>query len=649
MNPRRRSRNSEEANESTKRQRRKFVACQRCHAHKIKCSGDQPCAKCVAVGCADECQYAPRDRQVKVNESYLDLLLSENRRLREQSGSSVNEAEATNDTETGPPRTAAEIPDESSTGVSNPLIGDRAWFHPYAPSAPPIFIGEAACTAFATRFRRFLTGSNATAHIPRTQYVKDWNIAAANADNVQWPSLQQARLLVKIAVYQIGSVYHLLLRKSTFEKLEEIYQTGDFDNTINKCKFFALFAFGEAYSMRAEPASGSRVPGTSYFARAMGLLLQVLPERMIITHLETLLLLMGVPSQILDEDIHLDMPSSIDPPQLHDEQFSDPEYLTANVKLARIVGETIAKLYSRRKYSETFLQRVQKLLKALKNWVETLPEHIRLNQDDLEANKKHITSLHLSFNQCVILTTRPTLLHLLIKLSDNGGATSNRGDGSEVVSQPVLTLGEACIHAARHSYTIILSKWIKGSLPVFGYFHAHYLFSSALVLAMSSFVPIGNPGDLGSFTTALEVLRSMSENGNLAASEFFHNLEQVKICLDRYREERQQRRGDRGTGEKRNGAAAIGPGGITAYTPTPSMGSIMGPGEAGIGVGQNYGTAANIGMPVADAAGGFTTAMAFLEPTMQDFLAQSDFDLGMLNPVDTFMNDTESLYTYHGL
>lgn len=108
---------------------------------------------------------------------------------------------------------------------------------------------------------------------------------------------------------------------------------------------------------------------------------------------------MGVPSQILDEDIHLDMPSSIDPPQLHDEQFSDPEYLTANVKLARIVGETIAKLYSRRKYSETFLQRVQKLLKALKNWVETLPEHIRLNQDDLEANKKHITSLHLSFNQ----------------------------------------------------------------------------------------------------------------------------------------------------------------------------------------------------------------------------------------------------------
>jgi hypothetical protein len=108
---------------------------------------------------------------------------------------------------------------------------------------------------------------------------------------------------------------------------------------------------------------------------------------------------MGLPSQISDEDIHLDMPSNISPPELHREQFGDTEYLKANINLARIVGETIAKLYSRRKYNETFLQRVQKLLKALKNWVETLPEHLRLNEDDPEMNKKHMISLHLSFNQ----------------------------------------------------------------------------------------------------------------------------------------------------------------------------------------------------------------------------------------------------------
>jgi hypothetical protein len=221
--------------------------------------------------------------------SYLESLISENRRLKEQPTPSANAAEPTHDAEASESR-LTEQPDESNTSVRNPLIGDRAWFHPYDPSAPPIFIGEAACTAFATRFRRFLTGSNTTPHIPRMQYVKEANIAAANEAYVQWPSLQQARLLVKIVLRQIGCLYHLLLRKSTLEKLEEIYRTGDFDCKVNQCKFFALFAFGEAYSIRTEPLSGSRVPGTSYFARALSLV-QILPERTSITHLETLLFL----------------------------------------------------------------------------------------------------------------------------------------------------------------------------------------------------------------------------------------------------------------------------------------------------------------------------------------------------------------------
>ncbi|KAE8354635.1 fungal-specific transcription factor [Aspergillus coremiiformis] len=705
----------EQAREPSKR--RKFVACQRCHAHKIKCSGDQPCSKCQQVGCADECQYTPRDRQIKVSESYLDFLLLENRRLKEQSASSANPTEVDVGPESGPPAIA---PDESSTSVRNPLIGDRAWFHRYDPSAPPLFVGEAACTAFATRFRRFLTGNNGLPHIPRTQYVKEEHIAAANATDIQWPSLQQARLLVKIALRQVGYLYHLVLRKSTLEKLEEIYRTGDFDCTINQCKFFALFAFGEAYSMRAEPSTGSRVPGTSYFARALSLG-QVLPERTSITHLETLLLLslfsyylnrrhsalvligtalrlglsiglnhnipesqlidpvvrqhririwwtiyifdrmwgskMGHPSQILDDDIHLDMPSNVSPRQLHDEQFSDTEYLTANINLARIVGETIAKLYSRRKYSETFLQRVQKLLKALKNWVETLPEHLRLNNDDPEISRKHISSLHLSFSQCVILTTRPTLLHLLMKLNEPDSPNASH----ESISQPVLTLSEACIHAARHSHTLILTKWINGSLPVFGYFHAHYLFSSGLVLAMSSLLPIGSPSDLGALESGLEVLRSMSENGNLAASEFYKNLEQVKYCLD-LRKSREPK--PNLVGGRPSTASVSGPVAPSTLHPTTSamppattvpVPSIITAAEADL-ISNNPGysrTQGNPNMPpgnltVPTAAGGFTTAMAFLEPTMQDFLAQSDFDLGLLHPVDTFMND-ESLYTSHGL
>ncbi|KAL3467400.1 fungal-specific transcription factor domain-containing protein [Aspergillus heterothallicus] len=729
MNRRKHSRPSDLVGDALKR--KKIIACERCHSHKIKCSGGQPCAKCRVVGCADECRYPSRDRQVKISEGYLEQILAENRRLKEQSGSPANTPEADQgDGNTDPElsRPAGETPDEGNTSIRNPLIGDRAWFHAYDPSAPPIFVGEAACTAFATRFRQFLTGSStATVHIRRTQYVKEENIAAANAGEIRWPSLQQARLLVKIALRQISCIYHVLLRKSTMEKLEEIYRTEDFGSIVNQCKFFALFAFGEAYSMRNEPSSGSRVPGTSYFARSLSLV-QVLPERTSITHLETLLLLslfsyylnrrhsayvligsamrlglciglnhnipesqcidpverqhrvriwwtiyifdrmwaskMGLPSQILDDDIHLDMPSGISPTHLCEEQFSDAEYIRANIELARIVGDTTAQVYSRRKYTETFLQRVQKLLKALKNWVDTLPEHLRLNVDEPEMNGKHITSIHLAFNQCVILTTRPTLLHLL-KLKDSRDDTGSIP--RETISQPVLTLGEACIHAARHSHSLILTKWINGSLPVFGYFHAHYLFSSCLVLAMSSFVPIGSPADLGAFETGLEVLSSMSKNGNLAASEFYHNLKQVKVCLDRYRVERHpdtfRRRPEPATTAGVNITYTSAPSIPSTTTAAPadiSTASILSPVQDFINSTYRYthpgsnpdhiqGEQQGQEDPLAtrDLNGGFTTAMAFMEPTMQDFLAQSDLDLGLLNPVDAFMNNAENLYSGH--
>ncbi|KAJ5655837.1 Major facilitator superfamily domain general substrate transporter [Penicillium longicatenatum] len=654
--------------------------------------------------------------------SYLDQLEAEIRRLKEQSVTSVTPAEAQPAHAERTLSRPVEAPD--ATSIQNPLIGDRAWFHRYDPSSPPIYIGEAA------------------SHIARTQWTREETIAAAAANeaDVQWPTLHHARLLVRIAIHQIGYLYHLMMRKATLDKLEEIYQTGDFDCKSNKCKFFALFAFGQAYSIRAEPTSGSRVPGTAYFAKAMSLV-QILPERTSITHLETLLLLslfsyylnrrhsayvlignamrmgltiglnhnisesqlidpverqhrieiwwtiyifdrmwgskMGLPMQILDEDIHVDMPTPISPRWRHEEELSDTDYMTANIKLAQIVGETITKLYSRRKYQETFLQRVQKLLKSLKNWVETLPESLRLNMEDLESSKKPLVSLHMAFNQCVILTTRPTLLHLLITLRKAGSTSAGR----EEVSQPVLTLSEACIHAARHSHSMILTRWINGTMPTFGYFHAHYLFSSALILAMSSFVPIGNPNDMSGFDSALDLLRSMAENGNLAAAEFCHNLEQVKACLNTYRGNitgglRRNEGGAEGNSNAGNqmstsadGIAAPAP--ASAPGPSPNLVPVsstmatsstafpsalstaptapMMPSENDILAAQSSHGTDIYALPSRDTINGYTTEMAFLEPTMQDFLAQSDIDLGLLHPVDTFLNEAENLYTCHEL
>lgn len=355
---------------------------------------------------------------------------------------------------------------------------------------------------------------------------------------------------------------------------------------------------------------------------------------------------MGLPLQISEDDIHIGMPSDIG----QNEQFTDTGYIIANINLARIAGDIITQLYSRKKYRETFLQRVQGLLKALKNWVQTLPEHLKLNSDP-ESNKKQVISLHLSFNQvcillfsklvvgnplttskCVILTTRPTLLHSLDRLNNHGSSPSQDNHKThDSISHAVLTLNEACIHAARHTHSIILEKWMHGSLPAFGYFHAQYLFSSAMILAISTLMLKEGTSDQDSFETALRLLHAMKQNGNLTAAEFYSHLEKIKICLDNH------------FGNTKNDPN--GP--VQPSSQYLSSSVLQGPINDNTSAAENYSGMSfdNIQALIGDGPS-YTTEMAFLEPTMESFLAQSNLNLGFPHSVDSFMNDADSIYTY---
>jgi hypothetical protein len=361
---------------------------------------------------------------------------------------------------------------------------------------------------------------------------------------------------------------------------------------------------------------------------------------------------MGLPLQISEDDIHIGMPSESDTglSGIYNEQFTDTGFIIANITLARIAGDIITQVYSRKKYRETFLQRVQGLLKALKNWVQALPEHLKINSDP-ESNKKHVISLHLSFNQvcirlfptlvtetlltankCVILTTRPTLLHSLDRLNNHGSSPAQDNHKThDSISHAVLTLNEACIHAARHSHSIILEKWIHGSLPMFGYFHAQYLFSSAMILAISSLMLKEGTSDQDSFETALRLLHGMKENGNLAAAEFYSHLEKIKICLDHH------------FGNSKNDPnGPVQPSSLYLSSSLLQTGSVNDAGAT-----RNYSGVSfdNIQALTGDGPS-YTTEMAFLEPTMESFLAQSNLNLGFPHSVDSFMNDADSIYTY---
>lgn len=163
-------------------------------------------------------------------------------------------------------------------------------------------------------------------------------------------------------------------------------------------------------------------------------------------------------------------------------------------------------------------------------------------------------------------------------------------------------LAEACLHAARHSSDLLTEVWIEGTLSTLGYFDAQYLFSSATVLSISG-VSDNSHKDNDRVESAAQLLRTMAESGNLSATEFCGHLDQVMLVTEQ----------SRSSATAANNIEAEPVGDVT----------------------ENFGSMMN----------SLTTEMALLEPPMQNFLTQADFEMDFPNPVDG-MNGTSLLYCW---
>ena len=179
--------------------------------------------------------------------------------------------------------------------------------------------------------------------------------------------------------------------------------------------------------------------------------------------------------------------------------------------------------------SETFVQRVHRILLSLRKWDEELPQSLRLKQDYVPRN---VSSLHLHYNQCVISTTRPILLYLFkTRLSLNGSPANP----PRVFSPTTLALAESCVQAARASNTLLSKVFVEGSLASFGYFDAHYIFSSTLILIMSA-VMEPNVGVSDAVSCAFTILKAMKEDGNLPSCDYYERLQRTRASVGKMRE-----------------------------------------------------------------------------------------------------------------
>jgi hypothetical protein len=177
------------------------------------------------------------------------------------------------------------------TRIQGNLLGERPWFQLHDASLHPLYISEATCTAFATRICQCLKKTNTpTLYLPKTKYTDESTLSSLLHSDVQWPSLVSAQLMVKTAFGHIIPCFHLALKKDSMDMLHCVYQIGDFDNPSIKCKYFAFFAIAQVYSTPHDISNASNVPGSAYFAQALSLI-QILPERPSMIHIESLLLI----------------------------------------------------------------------------------------------------------------------------------------------------------------------------------------------------------------------------------------------------------------------------------------------------------------------------------------------------------------------
>lgn len=108
----------------------------------------------------------------------------------------------------------------------------------------------------------------------------------------------------------------------------------------------------------------------------------------------------GWPPSIPDESIEIGLPSDEGIPSDFSSDFEDREYMNMSVGLARMQNHAVNTLYVRKRQPTSFSERVQVAVRALRDWADRLPDHLKLSSDEPpDTIEPHVLYLHCAFNQ----------------------------------------------------------------------------------------------------------------------------------------------------------------------------------------------------------------------------------------------------------
>lgn len=382
------------------------------------------------------------------------------------------------------------------------------------------------------------------------------------------PEKQYSLFLVEKVIKFLGQEYYLF-SPTIIEEIEALYkEDGARPDSAWMAYFFILLAIGQQYL--DETHARSEVPGISYFNTSTRLM-DTQSEEPTIQKIQTLLLVgfyqqglnrsitafthygcavrmslaMGLHRRMkslpleeqeqrrrlwwtcfcmdtvwtakLGQPVHVEMADiTVDTSELItlNDGFNS-EILRANVQLAVITGDIMKTIYR-----PTVKKTIDDLLSALRklgSFQKNLPP--RLKSSIIVHNDRTVANLYLRLNQIVIITIRPLVLSVFIGQQDTN-------DNSTEITQAI----KRCVGAACANINILFHLKEVGMFSKFGFWDARYLFSSLLVLYMSStdtnLIPVGR-----------DLNRLMSEAGNFTAIENEIRLRELDSLFEKFRDE----------------------------------------------------------------------------------------------------------------
>ncbi|KFX87264.1 hypothetical protein V490_08384 [Pseudogymnoascus sp. VKM F-3557] len=394
---------------------------------------------------------------------------------------------------------------------------------------------------------------------------------------ISLPPFAFAKRLYAAQYAYLGTIFSFTDIDSFEENLHGIYDrqvdVSDKDDCLVYCEILLTLAFGQMYSVN-QWTSNDGPPGFEYFQQAMQLL-PGLHEQGSVTFIKVLSLVgyffqnlnrrdtaflyiglalrmaisMGLHQEVPDQNLddrarehrrrlwwsvysmdRILCVKSGNPLTIADQDIGvlppsrlpdEPEMCPATVllhytELSRILGKIMKNLY-RRTSTENYslVSSVQAILTDLSNWHTNLPEalHFDFTKLDKEISREAV-SIYLHYSQCINMTARPLVFHVVRSRLQNKDATNNTSDWKTSLSPTTIAVIDTCISAARNSIAIMATAANQNLIATYGYMDGEHAFSAAIILVMVNIAFPYNARDRAAMNMALEVLNGIAEKGN---------------------------------------------------------------------------------------------------------------------------------------